>query len=180
MTPGFAVWITGLPAAGKSTVTRALTRALADAGVDAEVLESDAQRPLLAPLAGYSEQERDAFYQALAHVGALLARHGVAVIFDATAPRRVHRDRARAQIPRFIEVLVECPLETCIARDPKGVYRAGQEGRTATVPGLQTPFEPPLKPDLEVHGDREAPQAAAARIVAELRARGWLAGAGQG
>ncbi|HET9325311.1 MAG TPA: adenylyl-sulfate kinase [Candidatus Eisenbacteria bacterium] len=174
MSAGFAVWITGLPASGKSTVARALVDALTAAGVESEVLESDALRPILTPSATYDETERDVFYRAVTHLGALLARHGVAVIFDATAPRRVHREGGRAVIPRFLEVLMDCPLETCMARDPKGIYRAAREGHATTVPGVQSRYEAPSDPDLIVRADHETPEAAAARIVEELKARGWI------
>ncbi|THJ21948.1 MAG: adenylyl-sulfate kinase [Nitrospira sp. CG24E] len=76
--------------------------------------------------------------------------HGKKVIFDATASRRVYRDVARAAIPRFIEVAVECPLATCMERDKKGTYRKGQSGESHTVPGLQFPYEEPVNPDLRI------------------------------
>ena len=72
---------------------------------------------------------RDTFYRQMAYVGSLLVEHGVPVIFDATANRRAYRERARRQIGRFIEVYVDVPLETCMARDPKGIYRSAAAGR---------------------------------------------------
>jgi adenylylsulfate kinase len=170
----FAVWVTGLPASGKSTIVAALTAQLMDRGVDVAVLESDALRQIFTPHPHYDEEERATFYRQLAYVGALLTRHGVPVIFDATANRRIYRDRARQQIPRFLEVYVDCPLETCMSRDPKGIYRKAREGAANTVPGLQATYEPPKEPDLVVLGDRQAPEAAAKRIIAELVERGYL------
>ena len=166
---GFAVWITGLPASGKSTVAAALASELRARGVDVEVLESDVLRRIFTPQPRYDEAERDAFYGQVAYIGALLARHGVAVIFDATANLRTYRDRARQQIPRFLEVYVDTPLEVCITRDPKGVYREGR-----AVPGLQASYEPPLHPDLVIHGDQEPPENAAHRIVAKLIGSGLV------
>lgn len=122
----------------------------------------------------YEQQDRDAFYRLLAYIGALLIEHGVPVIFDATANRREYRDRARHQIPRFLEVYVECPLEICIARDPKGIYRQAREGAAANVPGLQAAYEPPEAPDVLVHGDTESPDTAAARVVAKLIEKAYL------
>lgn len=173
-TPAFAVWITGLPASGKSTVARALKAQLAGRGVNPAVLESDALRRILFDEPRYGPQERDAFYRLLAYIGALLIEHGVPVIFDATANRREYRDRARRRIPRFLEVYVECPLETCMARDPKGIYREGREGKAADVPGIQAVYEPPEAPDVLVRGDTESPDAAAARTVAKLSEKGYL------
>jgi adenylylsulfate kinase len=168
------VWVTGLPASGKSTIVAALTAQLTARGVDAAVLESDALRQIFTPHPHYDEDERDTFYRQMVYVGALLTRHGVPVIFDATANRRIYRDRARQQIPKVLEVYVNCPLETCMARDPKGIYRKAREGAANTVPGLQAAYEPPDKPDLVVHGDREAPEAAAKRVIGKLVEEGYL------
>lgn len=171
---GFAVWITGLPASGKSTLAAALARALEALGIDAAVLESDALRKVFTPNPRYDDGERDVFYASLAHVGEILTRHGVPVIFDATANRRAFRDRARKAIPKFLEVHVSCPLAVCVARDPKGIYRRGSRGEAARVPGLQADYEPPLHPDVEVRGDRDSPDEGARRVVAALREKGYL------
>ncbi len=170
----FAVWITGLPASGKSTLARALADALARQGVRVQVLESDALRKVLTPRPTYSEEERDWFYAVLAHIGALLVQNGVSVIFDATAPKRLHREAARRQIPRFLEVFVRCPLEVCIRRDPKGIYRRGQAGETATVPGLQVPYEEPEPPEMTVEGERMETEKAAESVVRAVHNRGWI------
>ena len=172
--PAFAVWITGLPASGKSTLARALKIQLATQGVNAAVLESDALRQVVSDQPRYDEQQRDAFYRILAYIGALLVEHGVPVIFDATANRREYRDRARHGIPRFMEVYVECPLETCMARDPKGIYRHALEGAATNVPGLQAAYEPPDAPDVLVSGDAEPPESGAARIIDKLIEKSYL------
>ena len=164
----FALWVTGLPASGKSTIVRELAAALAVREVEVAVLESDVLRAVFTPHPRYDDEERETFYRQLAYVGVLLTKHGVPVIFDATANRQTYRDNARKQIPRFLEVYVECPLEICMSRDPKGIYRAGREGSTTTLPGLQESYEPPASPDVVVSGDSEAPEASAHRIVSKL------------
>ena len=170
----FAVWLTGLPASGKSTVGRALAAELGGKGIRAAVLESDAVRREIAPNAGYGEAERDAFYATLAYLARMLVLHGVPVIVDATANRRAYRDRARKAIPRFLEVHVRCPLAVCQARDPKGIYRRGAAGTAQNVPGLSTPYEPPLAPEVVVDGERDDPAVAARRIVRALEKKGFL------
>jgi len=170
----FGIWVTGLPASGKSTLTAALKEQLRGRGVDVAVLESDALRKTFTPNPRYDEEERDTFYQQLADVGALLTEQGVLVVFDATANRRAHRDRARHQIADFLEIYVDCPLATCMARDPKGIYRQAQGSPTAKVPGLQTAYEPPETPDLVVKCESESPDAAAGRVVALLTEKGYI------
>ena len=172
----FAVWITGLPASGKSTVAKALAAELAAMGIRAAVLESDAVRREISPQSKYDDAERDAFYATLAYLAGMLVLHGVPVIVDATANRRAYRDRARAAIPRFLEAHVACPLAVCQARDPKGIYRRGAAGTARNVPGVSAPYEPPLTPEVVVDGEREDPAAAAGRIVSELEKKGFLPG----
>ena len=170
----FAVWLTGLSACGKSAIARELGRLLHERGVDAALLESDVLRTQLTPYPHYDESERDLFYAALAHLGAFLARHGRPVVFDATANRRRYRDQARQEIARFAEVFVDTPLAVCAARDPKGLYRAAREGKSATLPGLQAAYEAPEHAELVVRGDAGTPEEGARAILGLLESRGWL------
>lgn len=172
MTPAFALWITGLPACGKSTITGAVACELASRGVEVAVLESDALRQVLTPHPTYSEEERDAFYRSMAYIGSLLVKHGVSVIFDATANRRAYRSAARNAIERFVEVYVDCPVDVCMARDPKGIYRKARSGESSTVPGLQASYEPPDHPDVVVSG-RGDPTDSSRAILRALEARGY-------
>lgn len=172
--PAFAVWITGLPASGKSTITRALTQQLSQRGIDVAVLESDALRPVLTPRATYSDEDREGFYRAVAYIGSLLVSHGVPVIFDATGNRRVHRAHARSAIDRFVEVFVDCPIEVCIARDPKGLYRKARSREATNLPGLQSTYEPPERPDLVVSGHRESAEGSAQAIIRLLEERAYI------
>ncbi|WP_455245010.1 adenylyl-sulfate kinase [Petrachloros mirabilis] len=161
----FALWITGLPASGKSTIVATLRPQLEALGLRVEVLESDAVRRILTPEPTYSQQERDLFYRALAYMGQRLVAHGVTVIFDATASRRAYRDYARAEIPRFAEVAIDCPLEICMQRDRKGTYQRGLRGESGTVPGLQVPYESPVNPEIRIDTSSVQEAQAAARIL---------------
>jgi adenylylsulfate kinase len=168
----FGIWITGLPASGKSTIVSALRPRLEALGLTVEVLESDAVRRLLTPQATYSPEERDLFYRALAFTGQRLVDHGVTVVFDATATRQAYRDLARSMISRFVEVAVECPLEVCIQRDRKGTYHKGLRGETTTVPGLQTPYEAPPHPDVRIDTTKLSAEEGAKRICDLVQAKG--------
>ena len=171
----FAVWITGLPASGKSTVATALAGQLRQLGIPLSVLESDAMRKYFSDEPSYDEQDREYFYASLAFIGRVLTDHGIAVIFDATANRRSYRDRARREIPRFIEVFVDSPLEICMRRDPKGIYRKARAGKATEVPGIQAVYEPPERAEVVVHGDRD-PDEAARKIIDVLAGKGFLGG----
>ena len=169
--PSFAVWLTGLPASGKSTIARELRPRLEALGLTVEVLESDAVRRILTPAATYSRDERDLFYRALAFTGERLVAYGVTVLFDATASRRAYRDVARSMIPRFAEVAVECPLAVCMQRDRKGTYRKGERGETRSVPGLQEPYESPLVPELRIDTVRRTTEESVGLILDMVKMR---------
>ncbi len=166
----FAIWLTGLPASGKSSIVERLLPRLSALGTTVEVRESDALRRVLTPEASYSREERYLFYRALGFMGARLMAHGVNVIFDATASRRAYREFARTLIPGLLEVSIECPLEVCMQRDKKGTYRRGLEGWSSTVPGLQETYEPPASPALAIDTTITSSEVAADRIVALIRA----------
>ena len=161
----FALWITGLPASGKSTIVSALRPQLEARGLTVEVLESDEVRRVLTPTPTYSQIERDLFYRALAFTGQRLVAHGITVLFDATATRQAYRDYARGVIPRFAEVAIDCPLEVCMQRDRKGTYKRGQRGESATVPGLQVPYEKPVSAELAIDTTVLQPDVAARQIL---------------
>ena len=171
---GFAIWITGLPASGKSTVTAALADMLRSRGLEVAVLESDVLRRVFTAKPSYEEDARESFYNSVACIGEILTQHGMTVIFDATANRRQYRERARDRIPRYLEVHVDCPLEVCVERDPKGIYRSAMDGQSETVPGLQTAYEAPTDPDVVVYGDIEIPARSAERILAKIVQKGYL------
>ena len=167
----FAIWLTGLPASGKSSIVARLVPKFESLGMSVEVLESDAVRRILTPNPSYSNEERDLFYRALAFLGSRLFAHGINVIFDATASRREYREFARSLIPDLLEVSIECPLEVCMERDKKGTYRRGLQGGSSTVPGLQEPYEAPLSPALAIDTTVVSPDAAADQILALIGAR---------
>jgi adenylylsulfate kinase len=170
----FALWLTGLPASGKSAVARELLAQLHARGTDAALLESDAMRKQLTPFPRYDAAERDFFYGCLGDIALLLVERAVPVVLDATANKRSYRDALRARVGNFAEIFVDTPAEICAARDPKGLYRAACEGRLSSLPGSQAAYEPPAAPELVVPGHGMAPAAGAQAILALLEGRGWV------
>lgn len=160
---GFAVWLTGIPASGKSSIAGELTKKLRARRVPVVVLESDEMRRILAPELDYSDRGRDRFYRQLVLIGQLITRGGISVIFDATANKRAYRDHARRLIAKFLEIYVECPVEVCRRRDTKGIYAAAEAKKATNVPGIQAPYEPPTAPELTVDG--QAPPCRSADII---------------
>lgn len=162
----FAIWITGIPASGKSSLARALSSRLSMEDVPHQVLESDELRKILTPNPNYTAEERDNFYFALVELGKMFMNHGITVIFDATAGRKVYREKARREIPNYMEVYRSCPVEVASDRDPKGLYRRAASGGIVTLPGLQANYEPPDGPEITVPTDAPNLPAEAERIYA--------------
>lgn len=174
---GWVVWITGLPGSGKSAIAKALQRLLLERNVPAQILSSDELRKHVTPNPTYSQEERDILYNSLGFVASLLAGNGVNVIIDATGNLRRYRDNCRAMLDRFAEVYVGCPLEVCMKREearvdtshaPRGIYEGALKGRAPTVPGLGSPYEEPLRPEVTVDSDKMAPDECARVILNKL------------
>ena len=87
---------------------------------------------------------------------------------------RIYRDLARKKFERFVEVYVRCPLEVCMRRDVKGLYRKALEGVVKTLPGLQTPYEEPRNPEITVDTDRLSPEESVETVLDGLRSLGYL------
>jgi adenylylsulfate kinase len=172
--PGFAIWLTGLPSAGKTTIAHALQDRLAERGISVQVLDSDELRKRLTPNPHYSPEERDWFYSMIAFLTELLTANGVNCLIAATAPRRAYREAARGRIERFAEVYVDCPSAVCQGRDIKGLWEQARRGRIASLPGMNAPYEPPERPDVRVDTERLSKEAAAQLILAQLEGRGFF------
>jgi adenylylsulfate kinase len=173
---GFAVWLTGLPSSGKSAVAAELDRLLAENGVSAQILDSDELRVRLTPHPTYSEDERSWFYDMIVFLSGLLTRNGVNVLIAATGSRQIYRDRARRQIRCFAEVHIDCPVEVCRFRDPKGLWRRVESGETLALPGAGTPYQAPAAPELRVDTSKMTIEAAARAIFDMLRNKGFVDG----
>jgi len=171
---GFVVWFTGLPSAGKSTLAQQLEKALRRRGLSVEVLDGDEVRKRLTKGLGFSKEDRDENIRRITYVAHLLARNGTAAITAAISPYRAIRDEAREEIKRFVEVYVKCPLEVCIQRDVKGLYRRALAGEIPNFTGVSDPYEEPLRPEVTIETDRETPEVGVERILATLEQQGYL------
>ena len=174
MHEGFTLWFTGLSGAGKTTISDRVERALRARGVPVEVLDGDVVRTNLSKGLGFSKEDRDENIRRIGFVAHLLTRNGVAVIVAAISPYREIRDEVRSRIGRFVEVYVECPIETLVERDVKGLYKKALAGEIANFTGVSDPYEAPLNPEVVVRTDREAVEESAERVLAALEGLGYL------
>ena len=165
--------VTGLPSAGKSTIAQELAKRLESHDYPVEVLDGDEFRLRLSKGLGFSQADRDEHIRRVAYVARLLTRAHAFVIVAAISPYRSLRAEARAEIQRFMEVYVHCPVEECIKRDVKGLYRKALNGQLADFTGVSAPYEPPLHPEVVVETHRENLEESVRKILRALPAFGY-------
>ncbi|RLE41835.1 adenylyl-sulfate kinase [Candidatus Woesearchaeota archaeon] len=150
---GFVVWFTGLPGSGKTTLANGVAEKLREKGYRVEVIDGDWARKTISLGAGFTREERKIHLHRIAWVARLLARNGVIVLCSFVSPyrevRRMIREIIEEEAP-FIEIYVQCPLEECIRRDPKGLYKKALRGEIKHFTGISDPYEPPENPDIIV------------------------------
>ena len=149
---GCTVWLTGLPASGKSTIAASLEYALVMRGIRAYRLDGDNVRYGLNSNLGFSREDRAENIRRVGEVAKLFADSGCVAITAFISPYLVDRENVRrlhkeADLP-FFEVFVDCPIAECMRRDPKGQYRKARAGQIKGFTGVDDPYEPPALPDL--------------------------------
>ncbi len=167
-TRGVVLWLTGLSGAGKSTLAESLAPSLRAQGRKVEILDAETVRANLSKGLGFAREDRDDNIGRIAFVSHLLARNGVTVIVAAISPFQAAREAARALIGDFVEIYVATPLEECIKRDVKGLYRKAIAGEIRQFTGISDVYEIPLSPDITIDTTRTSVEDAAARIVGHL------------
>ena len=174
------IWLTGLPASGKSAVAAALERQLGERGRATALLDGDNVRHGLCADLGFSPEDRAENVRRVGEAARLLScgGGGLLAIAALVSPYRAHRDAVRASLPpgRFVEVFVDAPLSLCERRDPKGLYRAARAGELRGMTGLDAPYEKPESPEVTVRPCEATggPGAAAAEVVRFLEERGLI------
>ncbi len=151
---GATVWFTGLPASGKSTVAAALEAALLDRGRAAYLLDGDNLRHGLNGDLGFSAEDRAENVRRTGEVARLFADAGLVALASLVSPYSAGREQVRVRHEsdglRFIEVYVNTPLDECERRDPKGLYARARAGELPGLTGIDDPYEPPERPELEL------------------------------
>ncbi len=171
---GFTVWFTGLSGAGKSTLAEMLEEELRKRGLKVEMLDGDVVRTNLSKGLGFSKEDRDTNILRIGFVAQLLTRNGVATIVSAISPYREARNKCREMIGDFIEVFVSAPLDVCIERDVKGLYKQAIAGELPSFTGVSDPYEPPDNPELVLETDVMSKEECLQMILDTLQERGYI------
>jgi len=165
------IWFTGLSLSGKTTLAEQLAAALRTDGHAVEVLDGKIVRDELAGFFGYSREERIKVSRVLATMAKLLARNGVVPIVTSITPYQESRDFNRRELPGYLEIFVECSVETCAARDAKGLYQRAMRGDVKHFVGVTDPYEIPRHADLRISTDDATADGCASDVIAFVRNR---------
>jgi len=170
------LWFTGLSGAGKSTIADNLERKLHALGKHTFVLDGDNVRHGLNRDLGFTEGDRVENIRRVAEVAKLFVDAGLITLVAFISPFRAEREMARDLVApgEFIEVFVDTPLAACEQRDPKGLYKKARRGELRNFTGLDSPYEPPLNPELTLDALKESPGDLADRIIDFMQKRGML------
>jgi adenylyl-sulfate kinase len=175
---GFVVWLTGLSAAGKSTIGGLVASELEQRGLLVDRLDGDVVRTHLSKGLGFSKEDRDTNIERIGWVASRLSRAGTAVVVSAISPYEEARRTARALVEQhapFVLVHVATSLEECERRDPKGLYRKAHAGMLHGFTGIDDPYEEPEDPELRVDTEGRAPEESAEIVLETLERLGLVA-----
>jgi adenylylsulfate kinase len=151
LTIGPVLWFTGLSGSGKTTTAKQVATTLRAQGHSVEMLDGDELRETICKGLGFNKDERIENIKRIAYIAKLLSRNGVIVLVSAITPYQEMRDYIRNEVPGFVEIYVECPLETCEQRDVKGLYAKARRGDLTHFTGISDPYEEPSDPEIILH-----------------------------
>ena len=190
---GCVVWFTGLSGCGKSTVANVVDHKLHERGVRTYLLDGDNVRhglnatpQMLAERygeefgqrfgLGFGQQDREENIRRVGAVAQLMCDAGLVTLTAFVSPYRADRDAVRATLAPgdFIEIFVDAPLEVCEARDPKGLYKKARAGQIKDFTGIDSPYEPPVEPQLVLKSAEVTPEALAEEVLRYLTEAGKL------
>lgn len=195
---GCVVWFTGLSGSGKSTVANLVDRRLYERGVRSFVLDGDNVRyglnagPEMLEERhgeafakrfglGFSAEDREENIRRIGAVAKLFCEAGLVVLTAFISPYRRDRDAVRATLANgdFMEIFIDTPIEVCQKRDPKGLYAKVRAGKIKEFTGIDSPYEPPLKPEWTLDGGNKDAESLADEVVSHLETADVIPGLGR-
>ena len=170
------LWFTGLSGAGKTALSQALCSRLFDSGLSVYSLDGDNIRDGLSGDLGFGLGDRSENIRRIGEVGRLFCDAGFITTASFISPLRADRDRVRRLLGtgNFIEIWVRCPLECCEKRDVKGLYRRARSGGISDFTGIDSPYEPPLEPELIIDSEKYGIDECVGQIILFLEKEGII------
>jgi len=171
---GFTAWFTGLPCSGKTTIADGVAEVLRGRGLKVERLDGDIVRKGLTSDLGFSKEDRDENIKRVTYVAKLLTRNDVAVLATFVSPYRERRAKTREEIGDFVEIYTRCPVEICIERDDKGMYKKAIAGEIKDFTGIDDPYEEPEDPELILDTDMMSVEECVQKVLDKLEELGYV------
>lgn len=170
------LWFTGLSGAGKSTLSVAVEQELHGRGIRTYILDGDNIRHGLNKNLGFSPEDRKENIRRIGEVSKLFVDAGVMVLTAFISPYRADRDMVRELVEdnEFVEIYVNCPLEACEQRDPKGLYKKARNGEIQNFTGIDAPYEAPEHPELVVETDKQPLEQSVGQVIRFLEEKGYI------
>ncbi len=168
------IWLTGIPASGKTTIALDLKKFYEKKGLAADILDGDEIRKTLSKDLGFSPEDRKEHNRRVIFVAKILAKNGVTTIIPLISPYRETRDYARKEIPEFVEVWIKASVDECKKRDPKGLYKKALAGEIKNLTGLQAPYEEPQNPELVLDTKNQTVEQSITQLTSKLKELGYL------
>ncbi|WP_195781682.1 adenylyl-sulfate kinase [Priestia megaterium] len=172
----FVLWFTGLSGSGKSTVANAVAKALFDKNIRNYVLDGDNVRFGLNKNLGFSAEDRTENIRRIGEVSKLFVDSGQVVLTAFISPFQEDRAQVREILEgnEFLEVYVECPLEECEKRDPKGLYKKARSGEIRDFTGIDSPYESPANPELTINTSTQSVEECVQTVIEYLTNRKFI------
>jgi adenylylsulfate kinase len=175
---GATLWFTGLSGSGKSTVAVELEGVLSEMGVLSYRLDGDNVRLGINRNLGFTAEDRTENIRRIGEIAKLFVDTGVVALSSFISPYKEDRDQVRALHEAagmdFIEIFVDCSLETAESRDPKGLYKKARAGEIKNFTGIDDPYEAPVKAEIHLHTDQQSLAEEVDAILSVLRDRGII------
>jgi len=170
------LWFTGLSGSGKSTIANRVESELHALGYHTHILDGDNVRHGLNKDLGFTDADRVENIRRISEVSKLFVESGLIVLVSFISPFRSEREMARRMMEdgEFIEIFVDTPLALCEARDPKGLYEKARAGEIANFTGIDSPYEPPVDPELRLETAELSVEESASALVRYIRERGII------
>lgn len=172
--PGFTCWLTGLSGSGKSTLAVEITKSLHQLSIPCEHLDGDILRENLSKDLGFSPAARHIQVERVGFICGLLNKHSINTVVSLISPYKASRDRVKSTLPCFIEIYVECSLEVCIERDPKGLYKRALTGEIPDFTGISAPYEAPTNPYLTLRTHEQTIEESVEQVLEYLYSRNLI------
>lgn len=171
------LWFTGLSGAGKSTVANAVESLLFGNKNHSYLLDGDNVRHGLNNDLSFNEKDRVENIRRMGEVAKLFTDSGLIVLSAFISPFRSDRQRVRDLFEdgQFIEVFIDTPLDICEQRDPKGLYKKARSGEIKSFTGLDSPYEVPENPEIQLHTTGSTLKQLAEQVLVYLRQHGFIA-----